>query len=386
MSTVEALISPPKHLPMLNPPKRLLFGAGPAQVHPRIYKAMGKPVVGHLDPFFFEISGEIQQQLRRVFGTTNQETFVISATGSGGMETAISNFVESGTKVAVFANGFFCDRLSEMARRQGAEVVRFEKGWGDFFGDAEAAEFIRRERPQVVAYVQALTSTGVFQSGKAICAAAHEVDAVVIADCVTSLGAMPVAVDETGIDVAFSCSQKGLSCPPGLSPITLSPRASERLRSRKSVNRSWYFDLKLLNDYYIASHRYHHTAPISMFYALHEGLTLIAEEGLERRWDRHRRAHEALVHGIEAMGLHMYVAEGHRIWNLNTVSVPDEVDETKVRGALMREYGIEIGSGFGQLAGKIFRVGLMGPLATEGRVRFFLRKFEKVLRACGYPR
>ena len=216
----------------VHPPKRLLYGPGPGQVHPRVYQAMAQPIVGHLDAYFFQISSEIQRLLRTVFGTKNEMTFVISATGSGGMETAISNFVQQGTKVAVFANGFFCDRQTEMARRQGGEVVRFEKPWGEVFGDKEAAEFIHREKPQVVTYVQAETSSGAYQRGEAICKAAHEVGALVIADCVTSLGAMPVEVDKTGIDIAYSCSQKGLSCPPGLSPITVSPRAMEWLKAR----------------------------------------------------------------------------------------------------------------------------------------------------------
>jgi alanine-glyoxylate transaminase / serine-glyoxylate transaminase / serine-pyruvate transaminase len=235
--------------------------------------------------------------------------FVISGTGSGGMECVISNFVEPGVKVAQFANGFFCDRMSEMAKRQGAEVVRLAKPWGETFSDDEAASFIRREKPQVVQYVQAETSAGAFQQGKAICDAAHEVGAIVIADCVTSLGAMPVEFDKTGIDAAYSCTQKGLSCPPGLSPVVLSARAMERLKARKTTNRSWYFDLRLLTDYYYESHRYHHTASATLFYALHEGLTLVEEEGFENRTARHKRMHLRFVKEVEALGLQMHVAE-----------------------------------------------------------------------------
>jgi len=368
----------------IHPPKRLLFGPGPSQVHPRVYQAMAQPIVGHLDAYFFEISGDIQRMLRKVFGTTNELTFVISATGSGGMETAISNFVQQGTKVVSFANGFFCDRMSEMARRQGAELVRFEKPWGEVFGDEEAAAFIRQEKPKVVMYVQAETSAGAFQRGEAICKAAHEVGALVIADCVTSLGAMPVEVDKTGIDVAYSCTQKGLSCPPGLSPITVSPRAAEWLKARETPNRSWYFDLKLIADYLTVSHRYHHTASATMFYGLHEALTLIEEEGLENRWQRHHRAHLEFVKQVEALGLEMLVPPAHRIWNLNTPKVPQGVDETKVRATLLREHGIEIAGGFGQLAGKIFRVGVMGPLATKGHVDDFVKAFGAALRGAGY--
>jgi alanine-glyoxylate transaminase / serine-glyoxylate transaminase / serine-pyruvate transaminase len=369
----------------IHPPQRFLFGPGPTQVDPRVYEAMRKPIVGHLDPYFFQVSEEIQKMLRTAFGTANELTFVISATGSGGMETAITNFVEMGAKVAVLANGFFCDRMTEMARRQGAEVVRLEKPWGEAFGDDEAAEFIKAEKPDVVMYVHAETSTGVLQSGKAICAAAHDAGALVIADVVTSLGAMPVNVDETGIDVAYSCTQKGLSCPPGLSPITVSPRAAERLHARKTSNLSWYFDLRLLGDYYTMTHRYHHAAPISMFYALHQGLTLITEEGIENRWERHRLCHDEFVKGIEALGLHMLVPrEKDRIVNLNTSCVPAGVDDAKVRSILLQQHGIEIMGGFGPLAGKIFRIGIMGPLATKEQVSGFLGRFAEALDMSGY--
>jgi len=368
----------------VHPPKRLLFGPGPTQVHPRVYQAMAQPVVGHLDPYFFEVSQANQRMLRHVFGTENEWTFVISATGSGGMETAISNFVEPGMKAAIFANGFFCDRMTEMAKRNGADVVRFEKPWGGSFGDSEAAEFIHREKPKVVMYVTAETSTGVFQRGEAICQAAHEVGALVIADCVTSLGAMPVHVDKTGIDIAYSCTQKGLSCPPGLAPITISPRAAEWLQARKTTNRSWYFDVKLIADYLFVSHRYHHTASATLFYALHEGLSLIEEEGLEHRWQRHHQAHGEFVKGIGQMGLEMLVPEEYRIWNLNTPLVPEGVDDAKVRAKLLHDHGIEIAGGFGPLAGKVFRIGLMGPLATSDHVHDFLAKFGDALREAGF--
>lgn len=370
-----------KQIGPVNPPQRFLFGPGPTQVDPRVYEAMSKPIVGHLDSYFFKINQEVVRMLRGVFGTKNELTFVISATGSGGMETAISNFVEPGMKVGVFANGYFCDRMTEMAKRHGGNIVRFEKPWGEVFGSDEARDFIRRERPQVVMYVHAETSTGAEQKGKAICEAAHEVGAIVIADTVTSLGAMPVEIDATGIDVAYSCTQKGLSCPPGLSPVTVSPRAAERLSARKTPNRSWYFDLALIQDYYITSHRYHHTAPISMFYGLYEALRLIEEEGVENRWERHRRAHLEFVKGIEALGMSMLVPEEHRLWNLNTPRVPQGVDEAKVRQLLLQEHGIEIMGGFGPLAGKVFRVGVMGPLAIEEKVKFFLNAFEGALEA-----
>jgi alanine-glyoxylate transaminase/serine-glyoxylate transaminase/serine-pyruvate transaminase len=367
----------------VHPPKRLLYGPGPTQVHPRVYRAMAQPIVGHLDPYFFEISQGVQRMLREVFGTKNDLTLPISATGSGGMETAISNFVEPGTRICILAAGFFADRITEMAKRHGGIVVRLEKPWGEPFDLNEAADWIRRERPQVVAYVQAETSTGVFTEGKAICSAAHDVDAIVIADCVTSLGAMPVKIDETGIDVAYSCTQKGLSCPPGLSPVTISPRAFDRLKQRKHPNRSWYFDLALIADYLTQSHRYHHTASATLFYALHEGLSLIEEEGLENRLQRHRHAHEQFVHGIGALRMKMLVAPFHRIWNLNTPCVPAGVDDAKVRSHLLRKNGIEISGGFGPLDGKIFRIGIMGPLATEEGVSNFLTCFGEALKDAG---
>ena len=363
----------------IQPPKRLLFGPGPTQVAPSVYEAMRQTIVSHLDPYFFQVSEGVQEMLRAVFGTQNKLTFAISGTGSGGMETAISNFVEPGSKVAVLVNGFFCERMSEMAKRQGGSLVRLEKPWGEVFGDAEVAEFIHKEKPKVVMYVQAETSTGAFQEGKAICKAAHGVGAIVIADVVTSLGAMPVKVDETGIDVAYSCTQKGLSCVPGLAPITISPRAQEALEASKSTNHSWYFDLKLLNDYYKVSHRYHHTASATLFYGLHEALSLIVKEGVEARWERHRKCHNEFVEGVEKLGLKMHVAPQHRIVNLNTPRVPEGVDDAQVRSILMKEHGIEIMGGFGPLAGKVFRIGVMGPLATSENVEMFLKVFGGAL-------
>ncbi len=353
-------------------------------VDPRVYEALSKPIVGHLDPYFIQVMEDVQQLLKPGFGVNDSATLVISGTGSAGMEAAVANFVEPGTKVAVFANGYFSDRLTEMAKRHGANLVRFEKRWGETFTDDDASGFIRRVKPQVVAYVHAETSTGALQSGQAICAAAHDAGALVIADCVTSLGGVPVEFDKTGIDVAYSCTQKGLSCPPGLSPMAISPRAMDWLRARTSPVRSWYFDLKLIHDYSSVSHRYHHTAPISMFYALREALLVIAEEGIENCWERHRRCHRLFVKGIEAMGLRLHVPEGHRIATLNTVCVPQGVDEAKVRKRLLDEAGIEIAGGFGPLAGKVFRIGVMGPLATEDNVQFFLKEFGQALNAEGY--
>ena len=360
------------------------MGPGPVMVEPRVYEAMSKPIVGHLDPYFFEVAEDIRKMLGVVFGTSNQFNMVISGTGSAGMETAVANFVEPGAKIAVLANGFFCDRITEMARRQGGQVVRLEKAWGQPFEDAEAAEFILREKPRVAAFVHAETSTGALQRGKAICDAAHQVGAVVIGDCVTSLGGMPVKVDEMGLDIAYSGTQKALACPPGLSPITVSPRALEVLRARKSPPATWYLDLKLLDDYYDGAHRYHHTAPISMFYALREALVAVMEEGLENRWERHRRNHLAFVAAIEAMGMHMHVAPEHRLWTLNTPCVPDGIEEIKVRKRLFDQHSIEVLGGFGPLMGKVFRIGLMGASSTKANILRLLEAMEECLRAEGY--
>jgi alanine-glyoxylate transaminase/serine-glyoxylate transaminase/serine-pyruvate transaminase len=383
MSAVRHEIANNVHAP-LQPPARYLFGPGPTMVHPRVYQALSKPIVGHLDPYFIQVMQDVQELLKTPFGTKTASTLVISGTGSAGMEAAVANFVEPGEKFTIFANGYFSDRLTEMAKRQGANVVRCEKPWGETFSDDEAAGFIRREKTKVFGFVHAETSTGALQPGNAICKAAHDIGALVIGDCVTSLGGIPVEFDQSGIDIAYSCSQKGLSCPPGLSPLAISPRAMACLRARTSPVRSWYLDLKLIHDYSTVSHRYHHTAPVSMFYALREALLVMADEGIEKRWERHRRCHQFFVKEIEGMGLSMHVAAEHRIPTLNTVSVPKGVDEAKVRKRLLEGPGIEIAGGFGPLAGKIFRIGIMGPLATEDNVQFFLKEFRKALSAEGY--
>ncbi len=365
-------------------PLRLLFGPGPSMVAPRVYAAMAQPVVGHLDPFFFQVADEIRDLLGYVFSTANRFNMALSGTGSSGMEAAVANFAGPGQKFGLLANGFFADRIGEMARRQGAAVVRLEKPWGEPFDPQQVRDFIRRERPSVVALVQAETSTGMFNDACPACEAAHEVDAVVITDCVTSLGGMPVAVDENGIDIAYSCTQKGLGCPPGLAPITVSPRALDRLNARQTPVQSWYLDLRLLDSFY-SGHKYHHTASATMFYALREGLAMVKEEGREARWERHRRNYAAFVAGIEAMGLSMHVADpARRLWTLNTPRVPEGVDDAKVRNWLLEARGIEIAGGFGPLAGKIFRIGLMGYGSTAENVHFILEALADALAHAGY--
>ena len=361
----------------LSVPRRLLYGPGPSMVEPRALAAMSLPVLGIRDPDFLHIANEVRAGLRNVFGTNNPMTFTVPASGSGAMETAVANFVLPGARVGVFAAGHFANRFAIMATRYGANVIRCEKPWGEVFSPGEAEEFIERETPALVHFVQAETSTGAYQSGKAIATAARNRGAMVIADTVTSLGAMPVQLDEVGIDIAFSCSQKGLSCPAGLSPISVSPRAVDWLNARATEPTSWYLDLKLMAKYFDSPHVYHHTPSPPLYYAMHEGLAVIEEEGLQERFERHRRAGERLMKGLSALGFRALVEKPEdRIWHLTTVLPPDGVDEAAVRQRLFDEYDIEVHSGLGQLAGKILRIGTMGPLATDESVDQFLHAIQ----------
>lgn len=333
---------------------------------------MAQPVVGMRDPYFFECMADLQRGIRAVFGTNNERTYALPGTGSSGMEAAIANFVAPGIKIAVFANGYFADRQCEIARRHGAELVRFEKEWGGVFSAQEAAALIERERPQVVAFVHAETSTGALQNPLAITEPARKVRAFVIADCVTSLGAMPVEVDANGIDIAYSCTQKGLSCPAGLSPITVSTRGWEWLEKRAAMDH-WYLDLKLIDAWYGPKHVYHHTPSATLCYGLREGLAVIEEEGLKNRWERHRRAHGRLLAGLTKLGFEPVVKEPeNRIWHLLNVYTPPGVNEAQLRARLLENHGIDVAGGIGSLSGKILRIGIMGPLATEERVDGFL--------------
>ena len=361
-------------------PKRLLYGPGPSAVDPRAYEAMREPVLGIRDPYFLEIMNEVRAGLREVFGTANRMTFPVPASGSGAMETAVANFVLPGSKLAVFAAGTFADRISIMGQRQRATVVRLEKPWGEVFTAEEAEAFLSREQPDAVAFVQAETSTGAYQSGRAIVPAARKVGALVIADAVTSLGAMPVELDAVGIDVSFSCSQKGLSCPAGLSPVSISPAAFERLEGRKEELFTWYMDLRLMSKYFEPPHVYHHTPSPTLYYAMHGTLSAIEEEGLKNRWDRHQRAGERLIGGLTKLGFEPLVKQReHRIWHLTTVLPPTGVDEAQLRQKLLDKFNIEIAGGLGQLAGKILRIGTMGPLATDENVDFLLEAMAACL-------
>jgi alanine-glyoxylate transaminase / serine-glyoxylate transaminase / serine-pyruvate transaminase len=348
-------------------PHRFLFAPGPTNVDPRVYGAMIQPVVGIRDPFFFQCMADVQSGLRAVFGTKNEQTFVLTGTGSSGMEAAIANFVKPGMKVAVFANGFFADRQAETARRHGAEIIRFDKEWGEVFSADEAEKLLREHRPEVVSFVHAETSTGAVQPPQAITKPAREIGAFVVADCVTSLGAMPVELDGNGIDIAYSCSQKGLSCPAGLSPVTVSPRAWQWLESRPALD-TWALDLKMIDAWFGPGHVYHHTPSATLYYALREGLAVIEEEGLKNRWERHHRVHHRLLAGLTKLGFQPVVQQPeNRIWHLLNVYPPKGVNEAQLRAHLFERYNIDVAGGIGKLAGKILRIGIMGPLAIEER-------------------
>src|SRR6185436_19259857 len=367
-----------------NPPERLLLGPGPSPVHPRVLRAMSAPLLGHLDPAFVQMMEEVKELLRVVFATANPLTIPISGTGSAGMEACLVNLLEPGDEFVVGVNGVFGTRMAEVAERAGALVRRVEAPWGRVIRpDQIAAALANTTKPKLVAVVHAETSTGAWQPLPAIAKLAHDHGALMLADCVTSLGGAPVLIDEWGIDAAYSGTQKCLSCPPGLSPVTFGPRAVEVVKTRKSKVQSWYLDLSLLAQYWGEERVYHHTAPISMNYALREALRLVVEEGLDARFARHVKNHEALAAGLAAIGLVLAAEEGHRLPMLNAVSVPDGIDEAKVRGRLLKEHGIEIGGGLGPMKGKVWRIGLMGESSRRAHVLTVLAALEDALRAEG---
>ncbi|BDG62072.1 alanine--glyoxylate aminotransferase [Caldinitratiruptor microaerophilus] len=352
---------------------------------PRVLRAMATPVIGHLDPAFLAVMDDVSQFLRQVFRTRNEFTLPLSGTGTAGMEAVMVNLLEPGDEVLVGVAGYFGQRMAEVARRAGARVQTVEAEWGTPL-DPDRIEAALRERPaRVVAFVHAETSTGVLQPPGPIVEVAHRHGALAVADCVTSLGSVPVEVDAWGLDAAYSCSQKGLGAPPGMAPVTFGERALERIRSRKSPVQSFYLDMTQLMAYWGDGARdraYHHTAPISMIYALREALRLVLEEGLEARWERIGRVHRMLVAGLEAMGLRMLVAPEYRLAPLNTVVVPEGIDAAAVQRRLL-DFDIEIASGFGPLKGKIWRVGFMGVNAEPKNVLSFLAAFETALREQG---
>ncbi len=369
----------------LNPPPRILLGPGPSNVHPRVYQAMMAPILGHLDPDFLRIMDETKELLRAVFRTQNEETIAISGTGSAGMEAAVANLIEPGERAVVCINGFFGDRIAEIASRYGAEVTRVEAEWGRMI-EAEAVEAALKAagRTKLVAIVHAETSTGVHQPLDDIVRLARSHDALVVVDVVTSLGGCEVAVDDWGIDTCYSASQKCLSCPPGMAPLTLGPRAVDALRGRETKVRNWYLDMTLLDNYWGGKRAYHHTAPMTMVYALREGLRLVLEEGLEARHGRHQHNGQALWAGLEAMGLTLHAQEGYRLPLLTAVRIPEGIEDVKLRRALLYEHDIEIGGGLGPLAGKVWRIGLMGISSSAENVLAVLAALEQELSAQGF--
>ena len=367
-----------------DPPKRLLLGPGPSPVDDRVLNAMAANVLGHLDPLFLRCMDDIQAMLRYVFETENRVTIPISATGSAGMEAALVNSIEPGDEVVVCINGVFGERMKDITERAGGQAIVVRAEWGEAIDINKIKAALESANPRSLAIVHAETSTGVLQDLTGLSDLAHSRDALLIVDAVTSLGGHAVGVDRNGIDICYSGTQKCLGAPPGLAPITFSERAIERIRARRSKVQSWYLDITMVEKYWGDDRTYHHTAPISMNYALREALRLVHEEGLEARWRRHELNHRALVAGVEAMGLRMNVAPDDRLWSLNAVRVPDGVDDARVRSRLLSDSNIEIGGGLGPLKGRIWRIGLMGSGSTRENVRLVLDALQGALNAEGF--
>ncbi|MEM7232893.1 MAG: alanine--glyoxylate aminotransferase family protein [Planctomycetota bacterium] len=369
----------------LQPRGRLLMGPGPSSVHPTVSEAMAKPMIGHLDPQFLEIMDEIQSMLRGAFRTQNQLTIAVSGTGSAGMEAAFVNVVEPGDEVLVCSNGVFGTRMSDITERIGGTLRKIERPWGEVFETQEIADALKAHpNVKVVAIVHAETSTGAHQPLAEMGRLCLENDCLLLVDCVTSFAGEELAIDDWNIDVAYSGTQKCLSCPPGLAPVTFSERALEKLRGRSSKVLSWYLDLSMIEKYWTEGSRaYHHTAPISMNYALHAALSLVEAEGLVASIERHRSSSRALVAGLDALGFRMFAQEGHRLPMLNSVWIPDGVDDAATRRTLLLDHNIEIGAGLGAVAGKIWRIGLMGESSRRENVARFLAALESTLYAQG---
>ncbi|HAC62454.1 MAG TPA: alanine--glyoxylate aminotransferase [Cyanothece sp. UBA12306] len=363
-----------------NLPPRLLLGPGPSNANPRVLAAMSLPPIGHLDPFYLKMMDEIQGLLRYVWQTNNTLTISVSGTGSAGMEATIANVVEPGDKVLVGVMGYFGHRLVDMASRYGAEVEQLTKPWGQVFSLEELKQGLETHRPQVLALVNAETSTGARQPLEGVGELCREYDCLLLVDTVTSLGGVPLYLDDWGVDLAYSCSQKGLGCPPGLSPFTMSPRAWEKLQNRKTPVSNWYLDMNLLSRYWGEPRTYHHTAPCNMNYGLREALSLIVEEGLENCWQRHQSNAELLWQGLEDLGLVCHVEQQFRLPTLTTVRIPEGVDGKAVVRQLLTDYHIEVGGGLGELAGQVWRIGLMGYNSRPENVLLLLEALKKVLK------
>lgn len=358
--------------PSIAPERRVLMGPGPSDVDPLVLSALARPTLGHLDPDFLRIMDEVRGMLRAVFQTENQMTLPMSGTGSAGMETCMANLLEHGDRVLVGVNGVFGTRMAEVARRCGAEVTEVHGEWGRAFTGEALRAGAEHDRYDLVAVVHAETSTGVLQPVAPVREVADDLGALLLLDCVTSLAGHPVEIDAWGVDAAYSGTQKCLSCPPGLAPVTFGPRAAERMARREAPVQSWYLDLSLIQGYWGEERSYHHTAPINMLYALHEALRLALLEGLEARYDRHARNAEALRAGLGALGFELPVPADERLNPLTVVRVPDGVEDAAVRSFLLEHYGLEIGGGLGPMKGKAWRIGLMGAGSTERNVALCL--------------
>lgn len=366
-----------------NPPRRILMGPGPSDVYPEVLAAQSRPTVGHLDPLFVGMMDELKTLIQYAFQTKNEMTMAVSAPGSAGMETCFVNLVEPGEKVIVCRNGVFGERMRQNVERMGAIAVLVDNEWGTPV-DPAAVEAALKANPDAkfLAFVHAETSTGALSDAKTLCALAKTYGCLSIVDAVTSLGGVELRVDEWGIDAIYSGSQKCLSCVPGLSPVSFSPAAVEKLKNRKTPVQSWFLDQSLVMAYWASAggkRSYHHTAPVNALYALHESLRMLAAEGLENAWQRHHDMHLVLRAGLERLGLNFVVAEDSRLPQLNAVYIPAGVDDAAVRTRLLKDYNLEIGAGLGALAGKAWRIGLMGFGARRENVALCLKALEEVL-------
>lgn len=371
-----------------HPPQRTLMGPGPSDVNPRIGEAMSRPTIGHLDPAFVHMMDEVKQLLQYAFQTKNELTMPVSAPGSAGMETCFVNLVEPGDKVVVCQNGVFGGRMKENVERYGGIAIMVEDAWGEAVDPNKVEETLKAHPDaKILAFVHAETSTGAQSDAKTLTEIAHKHDCLVIVDAVTSLGGTPIKVDEWGIDAIYSGTQKCLSCMPGLSPVSFSERALDVIKNRKTRVSSWFMDLNLVMGYWGkgAKRAYHHTAPVNSLYGLHEALVILQDEGLEQSWARHHHNHLALRAGLEAMGLSFVVKEADRLPQLNAVTLPEGVDDAKVRGLLLNDYDLEIGAGLGAMAGKVWRIGLMGYASNTRNVLFCLGALDDILGRLNAP-
>ncbi len=362
-------------------PERLLLGPGPSNAHPTVLQALARMPIGHLDPLYIDLMGEVQELLRYAWQTDNRLTIPMSGTGSAAMEATLANTIEPGDKVLVAVMGYFGQRLVDMAGRYRAEVVTIERPWGQAFELAELEAALIAHKPAILAMVHAETSTGVCQPMEGVGDLCRQHDCLLLLDTVTSLGAVPLHIDAWKVDLAYSCSQKGLSCPPGLGPFTMGPRAEAKLAARSGKVPNWYLDVSLLNKYWGSDRVYHHTAPVNMNFGMREALRLLAEEGLEAAWARHRSNAERLWAGLERLGLELHVSEPLRLATLTTVRIPEGVDGKAFSRHLLDRFGIEVGGGLGDLAGKVWRIGLMGYNSTPENVDRLLAIFESELPA-----